>query len=249
MSGEAPATDATPAADAAATDLLDAPAADAAAPVTDDTKGDAPNTESKPDAKASGDDGVKADAEDLLADDDEGTPDKKADGQADADAEKAPETYEAFTLPDGIEMDEGLLAKATPVFKSIGEGLKQEDAQKLVTLFAEAQAEAAAQQVAGFNKIKSDWAAELKADPEFGGANLAKTVGATKALIGKFGSPELLSVLREWGMGNNPELNRFCARINAALSPDTTVIADAAHQARPKSAAEVMFPEMFEKQE
>lgn len=247
MSTDTPVADATPAADAAATDLLDAPAADAAAPVTDD-KGATP-TESKLDAKASGDDGKGSVAPDLLADDDEGTPDKKADGPADADADKAPETYEAFTLPDGVEIDEGLLAKATPVFKSIGEGLKQEDAQKLVSFFAEAQAEAAAQQVAAFNKIKSDWAAELKADAEFGGENLSKTVGATKALIGKFGSPQLLAELKEWGWGNNPELNRFCARINAALSPDTTVIADAAHQSTPKSAAEVLWPGMFQKQE
>lgn len=248
MSGEAPATDATPAAvDAAATDLLETPAADAAAPVTDDTKGDKPVTESKPDAKASGDDVVKADAEDLLADDDEGTPDKKADGQADADAEKAPETYEAFTLPEGVQLDEAVLAQATPVFKDVG--LNQEQAQKLVSFYASMQAEAAAEQVAGFNKIKSEWAGELKADREFGGENLSKTVGATKALIGKFGSARLLSDLKEWGWGNHPEFQRMCARINATLSPDTTVIADAAHQTAPKSAAEVMWPGMFNNKE
>lgn len=249
MSTETPATETPAAADAAAADLLDTPAADAAAQSVDDNKGATP-TESKPDAKASGDDGKgEADkaAPDLLADDDEGTPDKKADGPADADADKAPETYEAFTLPEGVQLDEAVLAQATPIFKDVG--LNQEQAQKLVSLYAGMQAEAAAQQVADFNKIKSDWAGELKADSEFGNENLAKTVGATKALIGKFGSPRLLNDLKEWGWGNHPEFQRMCARISAALSPDTTVIADAAHQARPKSAAEVMFPEMFEKQE
>ena len=246
MSGEAPATETPAAADAAVTDLLDTPAADAAAPIADDNKGDKPAAESKPDAKASGDDGVKADAEDLLADDDKGTPDKKADGQPDADADKAPETYEAFTLPEGVQLDEAVLAQATPVFKDVG--LNQEQAQKLVSFYASMQAETAAQQVAGFNKIKTEWAGELKADPEFGGENLSKTTGATKALIGKFGSARLLSDLKEWGWGNHPEFQRMCARINAALSPDTTVIADASAQAAPKSAAERMWPEMFNKE-
>lgn len=249
MSGDAPATDATPAADAAATDLLDAPAADAAAPVTDD-KGAAPATESKPDAKASGDDGKgEADkaAPDLLADDDEGKTPDKPDGQADGKTEAVPETYEAFTLPDGVQLDEAVLAQATPVFKDVG--LNQEQAQKLVSFYAGMQAEAAAQQVADFNKIKSEWAGELKADSEFGGENLSKTTGATKALIGKFGSPRLLNDLKEWGWGNHPEFQRMCARINAALSPDTTVVADAAHQTAPKSAAEVLWPGMYQNKE
>lgn len=240
--------DATPVAAAADASLLDD-----AAPAPEGKAADAasaqPDTESKPDVKASGDDG-KGEAKaspDLLADDDEGKTPDKPDGQADGKTEGVPETYEAFTLPEGIELDEAALAQATPVFKEIG--LKQEQAQKLVSIYASMQAEAAAQQVAGFNKIKSEWAGELKSDPEFGGENLSKTTGATKALIGKFGSARLLSDLKEWGWGNHPEFQRMCARINAALSPDTTVIADAAHQSAPKSPAEVMWPGMFQKQE
>lgn len=253
MSGDAPATDATPAADAAPADLLETPAADAAAPdaATLNPEGDKPATESKPDGdKPSGDDGKGEGSDaptDLLADDDEGKTPDKPDGQADGKTEGAPETYEALTLPEGVQIDDAALAQSKALFGDLK--LPLDAANKLVAHYAALQATAAEAQVAGFNKIKSDWAAELKADPEFGGANLAKTVGATKALIGKFGSPELLSVLREWGMGNNPELNRFCARINAALSPDTTVIADAAHQSAPKSPAEVMWPGMFQKQE
>jgi len=251
MSGDTPAVADTSAADAADVALLDdaAPAetakpADSAAATPAETP-----TESKPDGdKPSGDDAAKGDdAPSLLADDDEGTPEKKADGQADADDKgKSPETYEAFTLPEGVALDETLLAKATPVFKSIGEGLKQEDAQKLVTLFAEAQAEAAAQQVAGFNQVKKDWAAEIKADQDFGGEKLPQTLGAAKAVLGKYGDKALLNDLKEWGWANHPGLIRMLARVNAHLSEDHLVTADATSQSEPKSPAERLWPGMFQ---
>lgn len=50
----------------------------------------------------------------------------------------APETYEAFTMPEGIEADSALIESASPVFKELG--LNQEQAQKLVDIYAQAQA-------------------------------------------------------------------------------------------------------------
>lgn len=248
MAGETPAVADTPAADAADVALLDdAPAADAAAKPAD-AKAETPATESKPaDDKKAGDDAAKGDDPALLADDDEGTPEKKADGQPDADKGKAPETYEAFTLPDGIQLDEEALASATPVFKDVG--LNQEQAQKLVSLYADMQNKAAASQVAGFQQVKQAWVSEIKSDAEFGGAKLTQTLGAAKAVIGKYGDKALLNDLKEWGWANHPGLIRMLARVNADLSEDTLVNADAAAQAAPKSAAEILWPSMYQKQE
>lgn len=50
----------------------------------------------------------------------------------------APEEYEAFTMPEGMEADSALLESASPVFKELG--LNQDQAQKLVDIYAQAQA-------------------------------------------------------------------------------------------------------------
>ena len=249
MSGDTPAVADTSAADAADVALLDdaAPAetakpADSAAATPAETP-----TESKPDGdKPSGDDAAKGDdAPSLLADDDEGTPEKKADGQADADDKgTAPETYEAFTLPDGVVIDDEKLGRATPLFKELG--LQQDNAQKLVTFFAELQQEAAAQSIAQFQQVKKDWAADIKADQEFGGEKLPQTLGAAKAVLGKYGDKALLNDLKEWGWANHPGLIRMLARVNAHLSEDHLVTADAATQSEPKSPAERLWPSMFQ---
>lgn len=219
----------------------------AAAPEKD--AGDKPDTKSKPaDDKPAGDDGEKTKSQDdvdLLADDDKGTPEKKADGQADAD--KAPEAYEAFTLPDGMALDDATLAIATPVFRDAG--LDQAKAQKLVDVYVQLQQAAAEQQTANFLKVKSDWVAEIKADPEFGNERLPQTLGAAKAIIAKFGDKELLSDLREWGWSNHPGLLRMLAKINARLSPDTLVTADAAAQPQAQKPWDVLWPDMNKPQE
>lgn len=255
MADETPATaDTSAATDAGAGgDLLENPAAaeagasaDGAAPA--DAKGEEkPATASKPEAKAEGEGGEKAEGDkpeaDLLADDDEGkSPDEEADGQADAKKGGAPETYEAFTAPEGVTIDEAAVATVTPVFKELN--LTQEQAQSLVSKYAELQQAAAEQQVANFNQVKKDWVAELKSDPEFGGDKFDQTVGAAKAVIGKYGDKALFNELKEWGWANNPRLIKLLARVNAHLSEDQTEHGDPAAQAKPRSAAQTLYPNM-----
>lgn len=250
MAGETPAVDTSAAAETgAAADLLEvaAPAeADKSAP-----EGAAPaETESKPaDDKKAGDDGkgeAKAEA-DLLADDDEGKTPEGKDGQADKPEDAKPETYEALTLPEGVQIDEAALAQAKTLF---GEHkIPLETANKLVAFYAQQQQEAANQTLAGFTQVKKDWQAAIKADAEFGGDKLPQTLGAAKAVLGKFGDKTLLNDLKEWGWANHPGFIKLLARVNAHLSEDTLVTADATTQAAPKSAAEIMWPGMFQKQE
>lgn len=234
-------------ADAAPTE---AQAAEADVDLLDDVSeaaaADAAPAESKPDAKASGDDG-KGEPADLLADDDDGAP-EKADGQADADKAKAPETYEAFTMPEGVQVDEAALAKATPIFKDIG--LDQAQAQKLVSHFAQMQLEAQQLQLRGFNQVKKDWQAELTADADFGGDNLKQTTGAAKDVLMRFGDAKLRSDLKEWGWSNHPGLIKLLARVKAKLSDDTLVTADTTAQPAPKQTLDqVLWPSNSQKQE
>lgn len=251
MAGATPEQAATPAPEGAEASLLDdagagAPGAEGASPET--PAADAAKTESKPAAKA-GDDGkgeAKAEA-DLLADDDEGTPEEKADGQADADKGKAPETYEAFTFPEGVTVDEEALAKATSIFKDVG--LNQEQAQKLVSLYADMQQAAAEQTLAGFQQLKQDWSSQIKADQTFGGDKLPQTLSAAKAVLTKYGDSALRNDLKEWGWANHPGLIRLLARVQSDLSEDTLAIADTAAQpSAPKRPEDVLWPNMNPKE-
>ena len=202
-------------------------------------------------AKAEGEGETPA-PETSLLDDDEGeqSPDK-ADGPADAKKDdKAPE-YQSFTLPDGIEIDEQTLAKATPIFADLK--LNQDQAQTLVSFYAEQTAsliKAAQDETnASFAKLKSEWAEATRSHPELGGDKLkASRVAANRAIEQLSTSPEeareLKSMLSEWGLANHPLVFGLLARAGAKLSDDTLVHSEAAPQARAKSLAERLYPNM-----
>ena len=252
-----PVTEAVPAPDVAAdASLLDAPVT----PVEGEVK---PETEAaKPEAKAEGEvEPAKTGDEpaSLLEDAaqaDEGKTPKDGDGQTAPDKDAGPETYEPFTHPEGLVLDEATLAKATPVLKDAG--LSQENAQKLVSFYADTIKQAVdglgEQQIAAHRTLVNEWTTATKAHPEFGGDHLKASAGLVNKFIDTFSdSPkhagELRSMMKEWGLGNNPLLFSAMARAAAKLSPDTTVHADAAAQAStPKKPWELLYPDQKPKE-
>lgn len=232
------------------------PAADASLLDTDaTTKTESPAAEVKTDAAS---DGAKteekgADAHDLgpslLGDDEEDKPTEKADGPADAKQDGESEAYQPFTLPEGVELDEAALAKATPVLRELN--LDQEKAQKLVSFHAEEVQrrldETLSGQRDGHKQLVSEWRETSKADPEIGGDKLNENLALAKKTLNTFGTPELKSMLREWGLDNNPEILRLLVRAGKGLSPDTSVNSDTATAPQPKSGPEAMWPGMYQK--
>lgn len=119
----------------------------------------------------------------------------------------APEKYE-FKLPEGHTLDQGLLDKATPVFKELN--LTQEQAQKLVDIqagWAKTIGETAANNVA---KMREEWRDSVKADPVIG-----PKMETVKADIGKaIGQlpPEVQTAFRDamdfTGAGDHPAFVR-----------------------------------------
>jgi len=138
-------------------------------------------------------------------------------GDGKADADKPEIEYGEFALPEGITLDEQALGRFTPIAKELR--LNQDQAQKFVSLYAEMQAESQQQ----FADQVAQWGEESRNDQEFGGAkfdeNLAVAVTAVKA----FGTPQLLDLLTSTGLGNHPEMIRFCRRVGMALGEDKTV--------------------------
>lgn len=147
----------------------------------------------------------------------------EAQAEAPAEAPGQPYEWQDFTVPEGVQLNEEI----TTSFKSILEDAKlspQEKAQSLLDLqgkltqsLMESQEQAKAEQA-------QQWAAQIKADKELGGENYSKTVETAVKAIEQYGTPELRSLLNETGIGNHPELVKFCHRIGKALSEDGLVM-------------------------
>lgn len=165
--------------------------------------------------------------------------DSASQGDADGDGagSEVPEKYE-FTMPDNVPLDEALVAKVDPVFRELG--LSNEQANKLANAFAEHRVSEAESQQAAYAKQVEDWGKQSSADPEFGGAAFEKNAELARSAIGQYGTPELKALLAD-GLGNHPELIRFCVRVGKAMAEDGGVDGGA-RTPSPKSIAERMYP-------
>jgi hypothetical protein len=156
---------------------------------------------------------------------------KTDDGKADG----PPEKYE-FTMPEGMELDTALAEKVDPVLRELG--LSNEQANKLASTFAEYRASESQRQSDAYAQQVEDWGKSARDDKEFGGAAFEKNVAAAQTAIGKFGTPELKALLAD-GLGNHPELIRFCVRVGKAIGEDGGVEGNKA--TTPKDPASVLF--------
>lgn len=157
------------------------------------------------------------------------------DGDGNADAGKDAIEYTAFDMPEGVTVDEAALARFTPIAKELG--LDQGGAQKLVDIYAEMQAESAK----AFADQVSQWGEQTRNDPEIGGAKFDENLKTAITGLQAFASPELVDLLNSTGIGNHPEMIRFCRRVGMALREDKTV-APSSGAGRALSIAERMYP-------
>lgn len=167
-------------------------------------------------------------------------PEQPAQAEAKADAPGQPATpveYTDFTVPDGVEMDADVLNDFKGIARDLG--ISQEAAQKLIDLQSsmETKRSAAAEQAQAAQK--QQWADQVKADPELGGANLSKTVETAVKAIEQYGTPELRDLLSETGLGNHPLMVKFCHAIGKAMSEDNLVMGGS--QATKLSPEEIMY--------
>ncbi|AVJ21002.1 MULTISPECIES: peptidase [Pseudomonas] len=152
--------------------------------------------------------------------------DKPKDESKDADGKDkpngAPEAYEDFTLPEGMEMDVEILGEFKNLAKELN--IPQAKAQQLIDFQSQLANKQAEAYQAAVTKQAKDWAAEIKSDPEIGGENYDKSVASAIKVIQSFGDPALTELLNTSGLGNHPALFKFCHRISAAISEDKFVM-------------------------
>lgn len=176
------------------------------------------------------------------------TPESKGDGAATetpdskpADAEKptgAPETYEDFTIPEGMEVDKDALAKFGPLAKELN--LTQEQAQAFVDIYTTRMQDMNEATVEAWTKVREGWVTDGKADKEFGGANYDTNVATAKKAIEKFGGDSFREALNTTGMGDHPEMIRFLWKVGQAISEDGVLPGNATGPE--KTLAQRLFP-------
>lgn len=166
----------------------------------------------------------------LMASEDDS---EEADGAEDAD----PQEYGEFELPEGMELDAAALEKATPVFQELG--LKQEQAQKLVSLYAEMRSNIETEAAQNLNTQRQQWREEFKKDPES-----PKILADAKKALKAFGDDEMISLMNDSWMGDYPGLIRFLGRVGKAAGDDSFVEGRPANSG-PKRAEDVLFGDMF----
>ena len=168
---------------------------------------------------------------------------KSKDGTADKDTEKAPEKYEDFVVPDGMELDKGKVEAFTPLAQELG--LNQERAQKLVDFFAEhVKTETEAQHEIWATEVK-EWKTTAEADPEFGKDNFkASVAGGAAAIDTVMGdeAPAFKALLNSTQLGNHPEVIRFMYRVSKAIGEDKLHFGKS--EEAPADAASAMYPTM-----
>ena len=136
---------------------------------------------------------------------------------AKARADGAPETYEEFKLPDGMERDTAQEASFQEFAK--GAQFTQEQAQAIVDFEIERQAGFVADQTSKWADTTANWLVEAKKDPEIGGAKYDESVEYANQAIQKFGSVGLVDdVFKALGLGNHPEMIRSWAKVGKALA-------------------------------
>jgi hypothetical protein len=141
--------------------------------------------------------------------------------KAEEDAKKAgaPEKYEDFKMPEGVEVDTALVESITPIFKDLN--LNQDQAQKIIDYYSKEVLPRQSEQInQQWDKIRADWETQAKADKEYGGEKFEENFHYAKKAMDQFATPELRSAMDQYGFGNHPEVIRLMVRIGKQMSED-----------------------------
>ena len=158
-------------------------------------------------------------------------------GEGDANTDNV---YTDFVLPEGMTLDSALLDQAVPIFKELG--LTKEQSQKLIDIHASQIQNSIKSQAESFDQLKQDWRSQTEKDNEIGGDKLQETVATARIALEKLGTPELTKLLDDFGIGNNPEMIRFMARVGSFMREDSPGKTGTPTNSGKKDRASVLYP-------
>ena len=145
----------------------------------------------------------------------------KGEAKTEDKVEGAPETYEAFTVPEGVELPGTVLEAFQGTAKKFN--LSQAQAQEFLTDMVPVIAKQNSEAINAIQKkAVAQWLKETQADPEFGGENLKANLAiASRAMSKEIATPALRKLLDDSGLGNHPEVIRWMYRVGKHMVPDS----------------------------
>ena len=153
--------------------------------------------------------------------------------------EGAPESYADFTMPEGMEADQGMMETFLPLAK---EGkLSQEGAQKFVDLYSQGLKASVDAHVKDWADAMGKWKGDTKADKEIGGERFDQTQVNVNLALKTFGNEKLSEMLEVTGVGNHVEFVRFFDKIGGLVANDKIDLGNVAN-AETRTQAEIMYP-------
>lgn len=138
-------------------------------------------------------------------------------GEAKPQGEAAPAEIK-ITLPEGTKVDERLLGGFVDFAKEAGLG--NETANKVAAWYAGEIAKQDQAMEGAIQRQSAEWAKEVEADKELGGAHLPQTKQNLARFQRLFGSDDLRADLKRYGLENLPSLVRLANAVGAKFSED-----------------------------
>jgi hypothetical protein len=139
-----------------------------------------------------------------------------------AQADQSANDYSDLSVGEGYELDAEVFDQFKGLLSEIN--VPKEAAQKLLDLQTAIETKRAEAYQAALVEQSQQWEQQVKADKELGGDNFEKTQAVAIKAIESFGSPELRQLLNDSGLGNHPELVKFCHRVGLKFSEDSVVL-------------------------
>lgn len=168
----------------------------------------------------------------------------------DAAPEGAPEKYEAFNLPEGVELSEESMTEANTLFKAMN--LSQAQAQQLVDFHVKSMQAAADAPMQLWADTQKEWVNQVKADKDIGHRLPAVKAAVSKVVdsLGPLAVP-FREAMDLTGAGNHPAFIKAMFAIATKLTEGGHVTAGGPSAlgqkppgARPASAASAMYPNL-----
>lgn len=174
-----------------------------------------PNEGGQPNSESTLLGGAKSEKEEAPKEGEEKPEDKKKEGE---EPKGAPESYEDFTAPEGMEFDSGVIEAFKGVAKDLN--LSQETAQDFLNKMAPVIAD---RQVERIKAISTEWAEKSKTDKEIGGDNFKRSMADIARLRDRFAvnedgkiDPDIEEFMNT-PIGNHPGCLKLLARAGRAF--------------------------------
>lgn len=153
----------------------------------------------------------------------------------------APESYEAFNIPEGTVASDEVMEVFTSFAKEAN--LDQATAQKALDYYAQETQKLFDEQEKAWQDVRKGWVDTAKADEEFGGQAFTENMKHVANALQKFGTPGLKDALNQSGLGDNPEMIRFFYRVGK-LAGEGEFLTGEGNTPGDKDPASVMYPSM-----